>query len=149
MKVRERFGDAKFVIYLDGGCGALLRHFEGHYHAVVVARGEGTAAEQVAAEQPGTEGMACNEHIVLLYAGVHAQLPEHFHDGLGAVAFFSRKAADASKAGLPGAECGKDRNDREEIRRVGQINLEGIQRRLLDADCLGVLHLRDACACLC
>ena len=78
--------------------------------------------------------MSLDDHYVSIDRRLDSHLGQHPDDRLRSVALLVGEASHTGKTACALTECSEDRNDREEVRTVGCIYAESLQRSTLDSD---------------
>ena len=78
--------------------------------------------------------MSFDNHFITFDRCFHSHLAKHLQNGLGPVAFLIGQTADPTQTARALTECRQHRNDREEIRTIGCIHTECLERSTLHGD---------------
>ena len=153
MELREGFCHAFLVVDHDRAIGTKGGDLQGHDHAVVVVRCVVSAPEKAGnhsrslirsrsicsisgstPQQALCETVSLDDHYVSIDRCLDSHLGQHPDDRLRSVALLVGEASHTGKTACALTECREDRNDREEVRTVGCIYAESLQRSTLDSD---------------
>ena len=130
----EGFGDAGDVVYKDRGVGAPGGDCEGHCHTVVVGGGIFTTFQEMAVQEAALDRFPVDGEGVAGSGGAHAHLGQHIQNRGAAVAFLACQPLESLNITASVAEGGEDGDDREQVRAVVEVGVEGAERGFLGGD---------------